>query len=206
MQDDATLLGLIAQGRTEALSELYDRYNRLVFRIAVAIIGDQATATEITLDVFTHVWQRADSYRAERAKVSTWLTIITRNRAIDTLRRRKVRPEANSVSWEELPPRAAAAPQLYTHDLEEQVESSLQRQRILAAVAQLPEEQQQVLALAFFKGYTHSQIAESLGQPLGTVKTRIRLAMQKLRTLLEEEWPIYKTDHSSTAYYRDEDS
>ncbi|MCI0579523.1 MAG: sigma-70 family RNA polymerase sigma factor [Chloroflexi bacterium] len=154
-----------------------------MFSVALAIIGDRATAGEITLDVFVHVWQRAGTYRAEQARVSTWLTAITRHHAIDVLRRQNSRSEAHSVSWDEIALPAGPA----ARELEERVELSLKYQRVRAAVAQLPAEQQQALALAYFKGYTHHQIAEALKQPLGTIKTRIRLAMQKLRKMLPEE-------------------
>jgi RNA polymerase sigma-70 factor (ECF subfamily) len=190
-QDDATLMRLIAGSETEALGELYDRYNRLVFSISFAIVGDRATAAEITLDVFTHIWQRAGTYRPEQAKVTTWLTAISRNRAIDILRQQNVRPESASVSWDSMatPPAKVAIQDI--HALEEQVDLTLRCERVRAALLQLPMEQRQVLALAYFKGYTHRQIADILQQPLGTVKTRIRLAMQKLRRAL-------------AAYYNDE--
>lgn len=180
-QDDVTLMRLIATGRTEALSELYDRYHRLVFSLALAIVGDQAIAGEIMLDVFTRIWQRAGTYRAEQAKVTTWMTAITRHHAIDVLRRQHARLDMHSISWDSLSPQATA------YNPEEDVELALQRERVWIAVAQLPQKQQQVLALAYFKGYSHYQIAELLKLPLGTVKTRIRLAMQKLRQLLKEE-------------------
>src|SRR5262245_62092619 len=96
--DDATLILLVAGARTDALSELDKRYNRLAFSLALAIVGDRATASEITLDVFTEIWRHAGKYRPEQAKVSTWLTAITRYRAIDALRRTKSRPESESIS------------------------------------------------------------------------------------------------------------
>jgi len=195
-QDDTILIGLIAMAQTEAFGVLYDRYNRLVFSVAVIIVCDRDSAAEITLDVFTQVWQRAGTYRVEQAKVSTWLTAIARHQAIDVLRRRNSRPEANSISWDEVPAPAAA------HDLEEGVELSMQRERVRAAVAQLPVDQKQALALAYFRGYTHIQIAEALNQPLGTVKTRIRLAMQKLRQILQGEEPSLDKSESASAAYR----
>jgi len=181
--DDESLIRLIVRARPEALSELYDRYGRLVFSLAVNAVGDSATAEEITQDVFVRVWERASQYRAEQAQVSTWLTSIARHRAIDQLRRQGVRPEGQSVAWADLSPQAeptAVGP-------EQATELSIQRQRVRAAVAQLPAEQKQVLALAYFQGYTQTEIAESLSLPLGTVKTRIRLAMEKLRALLPAE-------------------
>ncbi|GAB4539872.1 MAG: sigma-70 family RNA polymerase sigma factor [Anaerolineae bacterium] len=164
------------------MSELYDRHSRLVFSLAMNMVGDQGTAEEITLDVFTRLWDKASTYRPEQARVTTWLASITRYRSIDILRRRGSRPEQHSVSWAELPPDAMPD----TNGPEEAAELSMQRQRVRAAVAELPPEQRQVLTLAYFKGYTHREIAETLGQPLGTVKTRIRLAIHKLRDALGE--------------------
>lgn len=181
--DDATLIILIAHAHSEALSELYDRYNRLVFSLALNLVNDYATAEEITLDVFARIWEKAKTYRAEQAKVSTWLTSITRYRSIDILRQRNSRPEQYSISWAEV----SARPLLDPNDPEEVTELSMRQERIRVAIGQLSEDQKQVLGLAYFKGYTHRQIAEALGQPLGTVKTRIRSAMQKLRQILQGE-------------------
>lgn len=181
--DSETLMRLIAQAQADALSELYDRYSRLVFSLAFNLVGDHATAEEITLDIFTRVWEKAWMYRADRAKVSTWLTSITYHHAIDVLRRRGSRPEHRSVSWAEVSPNALPT----ASDPAEELELALRRERIRAAVAQLPADQKQALSLAYFKGYTHRQIADALDQPLGTVKTRIRSAMRKLRQVLQDE-------------------
>ncbi len=181
--DDEALVRLILQARAEALSELYDRYGRLVFGLALNSVGNSATAEEITQDVFLRVWQHARQYRADRAKVSTWLTSITRHRAIDQLRRRGSRPEQRSVDWAELEPGVEPS----VNGPEQVAALAMERERIHAAIAQLSEEQRRVLALAYFQGLTQSQIAESLGLPLGTVKTRIRLGMQKLRDMLQAD-------------------
>lgn len=180
---DESLIRLIARAQPDALAALYDRYSRLVFSLAFNIVGDQATAEEVTLDVFNRVWQKADTYQANQAKVTTWLTSITRHRSIDLVRRRHSRPEKDSLSWLELPPGVL----LDGHNPETATELSLRQARVRAAVAQLPADQQQALALAYFKGYSHRQIADELGQPLGTIKTRIRLAVQKLRQLLPDD-------------------
>ena len=182
-RDDIQLIKLIAQSRQDAINELYERYKRLVFSVAFAIVGESSVAEEIMLDVFVQVWQRAASYRPELAKVSTWLIAITRNHAIDILRWQKSRPEANSVHWEDISVQDGPL----MHNLEEQMEAVLKKEKVRKAVAQLPEEQREALALAYFKGYTQSQISAALKQPLGTIKTRIRLGMQKLRKLLEED-------------------
>jgi RNA polymerase sigma-70 factor (ECF subfamily) len=181
--DDVTLINLIALARSDALSELYDRYSRLVFSLALNMVGDRSSAEEITLDVFARIWEKAETYRPEQAKVSTWLSSITRYRSIDVLRRRGVRPEQHSIAWADVAP--GSLPSI--DGPEEAAELALQQQRVRAAVAKLPPEQQEALALAYFRGYTQREIAQALDVPLGTIKTRIRLAMQKLRDMLAEE-------------------
>jgi len=179
--DDVDLITMISQGDSTALDQLYERYHRLIFSIAINSIGDHALAEEITLDIFTRVWQKANQYRPEKAQVSTWLVSMTRNRCIDMLRRQRARREHQRVDWAEVQsvpgkanPEASAA-------------LRMQKQRVREAVHQLPSDQREALALAFFKGYTHREVAEQLELPLGTVKTRIRLAMKKLRDALSEE-------------------
>ena len=181
--DDEKLISLIAQLQTEALDQLYDRYNRPIFSLALMIVGDRPTAEEITLDVFMRVWQKAGSYRADQAKVRTWLTHIARHHAIDMLRRRAVRPDQYALSLDEMTPVAPVPAQ----DPGELAEHSLRRERIRAAIAQLPADQRQALRLAYFGGYTQTEIAAALKQPLGTIKTRIKLALRKLRDFLHDE-------------------
>jgi RNA polymerase sigma-70 factor, ECF subfamily len=181
--DDERLIRLIVQAQEQALAQLYDRYHRLVFSLALAIVNDRATAEEITLDVFMRVWQKAGTYRADQAKVSTWLTHIARHHAIDVLRRRAARLDQSALHWEDNVHHVESS----QPNPQEFAERSLRRERIHAALARLPVEQKQALTLAYFGGYTHSQIAEILAEPLGTIKTRVRLAMQKLRELLDEE-------------------
>lgn len=173
---------LMARGDKDALAELYDRYSGLVYSIALKSINHPETAEEITQDVFLRIWNHAGSYQPQRAKVSTWIASITRNRSIDLIRSYQVRPESNSVSWDEVP----QANEPNKDNLEQKVDRLDRRSQIRAALANLPEEQKDALALAFFLGYTHREIAEVLGQPLGTIKTRIRLAMKKLRVDLDE--------------------
>ncbi|MCA9901165.1 MAG: sigma-70 family RNA polymerase sigma factor [Anaerolineales bacterium] len=179
--EDQVLLAHIVNRQTEALSALYDRYGRLLYSVAYHLVGNQQLAEEITLDVFRRVWEKAGSYKADRASVRTWLTSMTRNRAIDMLRREGVRPEHTSISWADL----TFEPHADGHSPETAVSQKMQNQRIHAALAELPEEQQEVLLMAFFNGYSHSQIADHLTLPLGTVKTRIRLGMHKLKLVLQ---------------------
>lgn len=181
--EDAVLIALIANSHTDALDRLYDRYNRLVFSVALAIVGDRTVAEEATLDVFVQVWRRASTYNPDRAKVHTWLIAITRHHVIDILRMQKSRPEATAEDWDELTVPAGSS----ARELDEQVELSMQREYVRKKVAELPADQREALLLAYFKGYTQAQIAEALRQPLGTIKTRIRLAMQKLRKSLKKD-------------------
>jgi RNA polymerase sigma-70 factor (ECF subfamily) len=181
--DDEALLRLIVHSRKEALGVLYDRYSRLVFSLALHTVGDLETAEEITQDVFFRVWEKAGTYRSDQAKVSTWLASIARYRAIDVVRQRGARVEINSIGWADLSPGAEP----YVDGPEESTEKSIARQRVRAAIHGLPVDQQQAIALAYYQGLSHSQIADQLGEPIGTVKTRIRLAMQKLRATLQQD-------------------
>ena len=167
---------------TAAISELYDRYGRLVFSLAIKIVGDSTVAEEITQDVFVQVWNKAGSFRPESGKVISWLSSVARYRAIDVLRRQNVRPEGHHVSLDDglLEEDKEAA-------VEPAVELSIERQRTRHALQQLPPDQREALQLAYFQGLTQQQIAEVLQEPLGTIKTRIRLAMQKLRQALADE-------------------
>ncbi len=180
LQDDENLIRLITEGQSAALGALYDRYGRLVFSLAFQVTNDAAVAEEITQEVFLQIWNKAGSYQAAQGKVTTWITSVARHRAIDSLRRRGARPEGHQVDFED-----NEAPELVDPTgVEEQVEFSQRSRTVRQAIAQLPPEQQKALALAYFKGLTHQEIADLTGEPLGTVKTRIRLAMLKLKQIL----------------------
>ena len=180
------LIALIAQKDADALSELYRRYKRIVFTLAFNAMENQATAEEITLDVFTRIWEHAKTYQTDKANVNTWLTRIARNRAIDVLRQQGSRGHQQTISWAEAG-ELLIAPQ---NTPEQETELSIQRAQVRRAIAQLPVEQQQALILAYVKGYSHREIAEALSQPLGTIKTRIRQAMKKLRRILVEKGDV----------------
>ena len=181
---DEALLECIAGGQGDALKALYDRYSRKVFGLALHSVSDHETAEEITIDVFMEVWKNASRYASDRARVSTWILSICRYRAIDALRRRSSRPDRRAVGWDQLP---ASDHPAYPEQPQETIERKLQQERVREAIAHLPPEQSNALSLAYFKGYTHRQIAAILNLPIGTVKTRIRLAMQKLRLALDDE-------------------
>ena len=187
LTDDA-LIEQIQAGDESALRILYDRYSRLVFSLALRISGDRGTAEEITLDVFERVWRKADGYRPERGALSTWITAMTRYRAIDYHRRQQARPQAMEAPLEEARFLHGDTPGNRRRP-ERATARDLRRKRVREALAQLPPEQQQVLALAYFQGFSHQEMADLLELPLGTVKTRLRLALKKLRFDLRDEAP-----------------
>ena len=181
--NDETLLRLITHSDENALSALYDRYSRLVYSVALNTLSDPGLAEEVTQDVFVRVWGKASTYNAEQGRITTWLTSISRHRSIDLYRQHRNRNDTILVDWQ-----AAESIDLPDEqNVEWEADLKQRQQRIRWAVAQLPAEQRQALGLAFFQGLSHPEIANALGEPLGTVKTRIRLAMQKLRNLLIDE-------------------
>lgn len=169
-----------ATGDQSALAALYDETSRLVYAMALRILHEPADAEEITLDVYMQVWRNARTYTDKRGNVGTWLVMLARSRAIDRLRSRQSR-----ANREDLLPEHAEFP-CPNPTPEQSTESSLQRQRVQSALASLPPEQREALELAVFSGLTHYELAAKLNQPLGTVKTRVRQGMIKIREFLLE--------------------
>ena len=183
--NDDTLLRLITRADENALGVLYDRYSRLVYSVSWNTLSDAGRAEEVTQDVFVRVWEKASTYSSEQGRVATWLASIARHRSIDLFRQTRSHHENMQVDWQEV--EAIDLPD--GQNVEWEVDLAQRQQRIRWAVAQLPTEQKQALGMAFFQGLSHPEIASALGEPLGTVKTRIRLGMQKLRALLQDEIP-----------------
>ena len=173
---DTQLLEGIAQGDEASLAVLYDRYHLLSFSLALRVVNDRGRAEDVVQDAFLSVWRKAGSYVAGRGSVKTWLTSIVRNRAIDLVRaRRESDGDDEAVLLALRDPRPGVV---------EQVTASLDRQTIRTAIAELPLEQRQAIAMAYFEGLSHSEIADATGLALGTVKSRIRLGMHRLKGLL----------------------
>ncbi len=177
---DEALLERIAAGDAGALGELYDAYGRTVFAVVYGMLADPEAAEEVAQDVFHAVWRRAGGYQRDRGAVRTWLLAIARNAAIDWRRTRGKRVE-REVELD------AAAEMRADAGVEDSVLLSLRAERVREAVRILPAEQRDVLALAFWGGLTQTEIAERTGTPLGTVKSRVRLGMEKLRQYLAGE-------------------
>lgn len=182
---DAELLELAVKGDRDALSCLYDRYVRQVFSLALRMVENQSLAEEITQDVFLTVWTRGQTYRTERGPFPAWLLSVTHNRCIDELRRRRRRARIPTVDIDGLRAEPATPPD----DVLNKVFKLLDRERILDALGHLPPPQKQVIMMAYFQGLTQSEISQALGTPLGTVKTRMRLGLYKMRDLLAVEGP-----------------
>jgi len=174
------LLRRMAEEDAGALAELYDLFAGILNALAVRILGNAADAEEVLQEAFVHAWRQAGRYDPARSSVSTWLVLITRSRAIDRLRSRRVGERTASRARHEVDrhesPRGAR-----------RVQEGERRRRVREEMARLPEEQRRVLELAYYGGLTQTEIAREAGIPLGTVKTRTLLAMRKLRTALRDE-------------------
>jgi RNA polymerase sigma-70 factor (ECF subfamily) len=177
-QEWAALIGKMAEGDQSALSVLYDKTSRLVFGLVLRIVSDSSTAEEVTLDVFSQVWNQAGTYASHRGAPMAWLLMIARSRAIDRLRSGKQEQQRKE------PLETAGATAASGDSPEEESVLSEQRTIVRSALKSLSAEQREVIELAYYQGLSHSEIAAQLGQPLGTVKTRTRLGMMKLRELL----------------------
>jgi RNA polymerase sigma-70 factor (ECF subfamily) len=174
---DEELIAALAVQDGTALAELYGRYGRLSFSLAVRIVGSPESAEEIVQEAFLSLWRGAVTYQAGRGTVRTWLLSITHHRAIDAVRRR-----ASRVQTAPLDDRAQF---VGAQDVWLDVSRSLTRDEVRTALARLPDEQRESIELAYFGGLTYPEIAQRLNVPLGTVKSRLRLGLQKLRSLLE---------------------
>jgi RNA polymerase sigma-70 factor (ECF subfamily) len=173
---DEALLALIARADEHALAELYRRLGGLAYGLAYRILRDDALAQDAVQEAFLGVWRGADRFIAERAKPSTWVLTLVHRRAVDLVRREERRraeplePDAESAS--------GAAP--------DEAAQFAQREAVRAALRQLPPEQREAIELAYYGGYTQSELAERLGQPIGTIKSRMFAGLARLRDVLDE--------------------
>lgn len=181
--DDAALVARVAAGDQDALGQLYDRFGQAVYSLCLRIVHEGATAEELTQEVFVRLWRSAASFDAAKGRLSTWLLRIAHNLSLNEVRRRQSRPvTAPDMDWE-----AEAATLADTSVDADPASSMWLRERATAvrgALAQLPEPQRKAIELAYFGGLSQPEVAAALGDPLGTVKSRIRAGMQRLRELL----------------------
>ena len=179
-QQWADLIGQMASGNQTSLARLYDQSSRLVFGLVMRILKDRGAAEEITLDTYHQIWRQAQHFDSQRGKPSSWILTIARNRAIDRLR-------ATARARQQQTPLEDVELFLTGTDSPEDTLAIGEQQRIVRhALAQLKFEERQLIEIAFFGGLTHQEISSQLNLPLGTVKTRIRSGMMKLRELLPD--------------------
>lgn len=183
--DDAELMEALGRGDIESLEALYDRYSALVFSVSLRVLHDAQLAEDVTQEVFLRLWRQPASFDPERGRFISWLMSVTRNRALDELRRVSRRSRSEDVDSEESPITGIpSADRLDDPALG--AELAEQREVVRAAMTRLPPEQRRAIELAYFSGLTQVEIAGVTGDPLGTVKTRIRLGMRKLRETLAD--------------------
>ena len=181
--EDQELLVRIAAGEKDALEAIYERYSSPVYSLARYMLRSEAVAEEATQDVFLNIWLKASSYNSSRGQPKTWIMSVAHHKIIDVIRSRR-RAEAISDPKEYETLDLLPSEQVGTA---ETVLRNLEAERVRRALERLPVTQQEVVTLAYFGGLSQSEIAARLGQPLGTVKTRARLALQKLREELRQE-------------------
>jgi len=186
VETDDALVARIASRDQQALSRLYDRHRSLVFALSLRIVRERAEAEEVIGDVFLQVWRQASGYDRSRATVEGWLGNLCRSRAIDRLRSRGRREAGRAILAREEESRPAVAPA--GGDPAEAVVREEKRALIAGALAELAPAQKEALELAYYGGLSHSEIAEKLAQPLGTVKTHIRQGMITLRQAIERRF------------------
>ena len=175
---------MAARGDARALEALYDRYARIVMSFSMRMLSDPSAAEELTQEVFFRAWRQAGSFNASRGSFATWILSITHNMAIDELRKRKRRPLRAEL---EDPLATLANVSDSDRSVEDYAWLGSLRDEVRDALSILPESQRRAIELAYFRGYTQREVAEIMNEPLGTIKTRMRLGMRKLRNHLEDQ-------------------
>ncbi len=178
---DRLVMDRMIGGDQTALADLYDRHGRTIYSLALRIVSDRAEAEDVVQEVFTQAWRFCSRYDRSRATVAGWLVMMTRSRSIDHLRSRQARPDAQPAPID-MPDPAGPGPAQ-----DAMVIAGEAVQRVRRALGDLPLTLRTPLELAYYEGLSQTAIAEKLGEPLGTVKTRMRAALQKLRTVLQAE-------------------
>jgi len=175
---DEALVALVARGDEDALAELYDRIGRIGYGLALRVLRDERHAEDAVQEAFLQVWRSAATFRAERAKASTWILTLVHRRAVDLVRREE-RRQADPLTDDSA---AGIAPD----DTDEAAWLRFERERVQAALKQLPDMQREALELAYYGGFSQSELADRLGVPLGTIKSRMFAGLARLRELLDD--------------------
>jgi len=175
---DEALVALVARGDEDALAELYDRVGRVAYGLALRVLRDERHAEDAVQEAFLQVWRSAASFRAERAKASTWILTLVHRRAVDLVRREE-RRQADPLTDD-------SAAGVGREETDEAAWLRFERERVQAALKQLPDVQREALELAYYGGFSQSELAERLGVPLGTIKSRMFAGLARLRELLDD--------------------
>jgi RNA polymerase sigma-70 factor (ECF subfamily) len=170
---DKLLMDRVRVREQGAMADIFDRYSGMVYSVALRVLNDSGHAEDVMQEIFFQLWRNPDSFSSSRGSLGAWLLVVARNRAIDHLRQRRPAEPMDEV--------VVAS----TTNLQIEAERTIIMQKVKGILGDLPKEQQQSLRMAFFDGLSHSEIAEKTGQPLGTIKTRIRSALTMLRKRLE---------------------
>jgi RNA polymerase sigma-70 factor (ECF subfamily) len=173
---DEAVVALIARSDDVALGELYDRYHRVAYRLALRILRDESLAEDVLQEAFLSVWRGAGRFLPERGKASAWLLTLVHRRAVDVVRREERRRAEPLGEGDEARDESSVADEAWLR---------LERERIQDALSRLPDSQREAIELAYFGGFTQSELAERLGEPLGTIKSRMFTRLARLRELLE---------------------
>jgi len=166
---DTSLVSAIRSGNEAAMAELYDRYSSLVYSVALRVLGDTGAAEDVLQEVFLQLWRNPGVFDASRGNLAPWLAVIARNRSIDSLRKRRPETDIADVIVSVEP------------DMAGEAERSRAMEKVRGALGSMPPAQRSALEMAYFEGLSHSEIAAKTGEPLGTVKTRIRAGLLSLR-------------------------
>lgn len=177
------LIERIVLRNEKSLEELYDRYSRIIFSLALRIVKKKEDAEEILQNVFLQIWDKANTFDSQKGNVYSWIVTLTRNKSIDKLRSKSYKSENQNVTIKE---ELLTFPNTSNYSTIDAVTMNERISIVKNALSQIPEEQKSVIELAYFEGYTQIEISETLDIPLGTVKTRMRQAMIKLRTILSD--------------------
>jgi RNA polymerase sigma-70 factor (ECF subfamily) len=183
-EEDLRLLARISQTDQKALAELYDKYARLIYSLTLRIVRNEEEARELQQDVFLQVWHKASLFDNERGTFVTWLVTLAHNKAINTLRSRRYKKGALEAKQDIADITSDST--VDHHTPERDALETDERRNIMKALDQIPELQRKALYLSYYEGYSQSEIAEMLGEPLGTIKTRMRKGMMKLAGILAE--------------------
>jgi RNA polymerase sigma-70 factor (ECF subfamily) len=171
--NDGALVAAIRNGNQEAMAELYDRYSSVVYAVALRVLGDTSAAEDVLQEIFMQLWRKPGAFDASRGNLAPWLAVITRNRAVDVLRKRRPQSELEDTTLTVDP------------DFAGEADRGLIVEKVRSALQAMSSQQRSALEMAYFEGYSHSEISAKTGEPLGTIKTRIRSGLMQLRKLVE---------------------